>query len=146
MSDPWKRDRLGDVCRVIPGYAFKSSDWQTEGVPVVKIKNITTDNSVDLTEADCVPESVLTPKIQKFVLKDGDILVAMTGATAGNVGKVRTERPILLNQRVAKIAPVEADHGFIWSVVSSQEYQEKFFNLADGAAQPNMSSGQNRGS
>lgn len=145
MSEPWKRTRLGDVCRVIPGYAFKSSDWQAEGIPVVKIKNITTDNAVDLTETDCVPESVLTPKLQKFILNDGDILLAMTGATAGKVGKVRTKRPILLNQRVAKIAPVEADHGFIWSVVSSQEYQEKFFYLADGAAQPNMSGGQIEG-
>jgi type I restriction enzyme S subunit len=145
MNEPWKRTRLGDVCRVIPGYAFKSSDWQTEGIPVVKIKNITTDNAVDLTETDCVPETVLTPKLQKFVLNDGDILLAMTGATAGKVGKVRTKRPILLNQRVAKIAPVKADHGFIWSVVSSQEYQEKFFYLADGAAQPNMSGGQIEG-
>ena len=145
MSDAWNRGRLGDVCRVIPGYAFKSSDWQDEGIPVVKIKNITSDNAVDLTATDCVPESVLTPKLQKFVLKDGDILLAMTGATAGKVGKVRTKQPILLNQRVAKISPVEADHGFIWSVVSSQEYQEKFFNLADGAAQPNMSGGQIEG-
>lgn len=145
MSDAWNRGRLGDVCRVIPGYAFKSSDWQSEGIPVVKIKNITGDTSVDLTEIDCVPESLLTQKLQKFVLSDGDILVAMTGATAGKVGKVRTERPVLLNQRVAKIAPVEADAGFIWSVVSSQEYQEKFFYLADGAAQPNMSGGQIEG-
>lgn len=142
MSEQWKKTRLGDVCRVLPGYAFKSSDWQAEGIPVVKIKNITTDNAVDLTEIDCVPESVLTPKLQKFVLNDGDILLAMTGATAGKVGKVRTKRPILLNQRVAKISPVKADHGFIWSVVSSQAYQEKFFYLADGAAQPNMSGGQ----
>lgn len=145
MSEQWKRGKLGDVCRVVPGYAFKSSDWQTEGIPVVKIKNIKGDATVDLTEIDCVPESLLTPKLQKYVLKDGDILVAMTGATAGKVGKVRTERPILLNQRVAKIAPVEADPGFIWSVVSSEEYQEKFFYLADGAAQPNMSGGQIEG-
>lgn len=142
MTERWKRARLGDVCRVIPGYAFKSSDWKNEGIPVVKIKNITDDNTVDLTEVDCVPESLLTPKLQKFVLKDRDILVAMTGATAGKVGKVRTAGPILLNQRVAKIAPVDADPEFIWSVVSSHEYQEKFFHLADGAAQPNMSGGQ----
>ncbi len=142
MRGAWNRGRLGDVCRVIPGYAFKSSDWQDEGIPVVKIKNISGDNSVDLTATDCVPHSLLTPKLQKFVIVDGDILVAMTGATAGKVGRVRTNRPLLLNQRVAKIVPVEADPNFIWSVVSSQEYQEKFFYLADGAAQPNMSGGQ----
>jgi type I restriction enzyme S subunit len=141
----WERARLGDLCRVIPGYAFKSSDWQDSGIPVVKIKNIKGDNTVDLSEVDCVQESLLTPKLQKFVLKDGDILLAMTGATAGKVGRVRTGHPILLNQRVAKILPVEADHGFIWAVVSSDEYQKTFFHLADGAAQPNMSGGQIEG-
>ena len=145
MSEVWPKERLGKVCQVIPGYAFKSGDWQSDGIPVVKIKNIKGDSTVDLTETDCVPESVLTKKLQKFVLKDGDILVAMTGATAGKVGKVRTDKPILLNQRVAKIDPVGADHDFIWSVVSSAEYQEKFFYLADGAAQPNMSGSQIEG-
>jgi type I restriction enzyme S subunit len=145
MSRAWNRGRLGDVCRVVPGFAFKSSDWQTHGIPVVKIKNITGNNSVDLATTDFVPESLLTSKLQKFVIKDGDILVAMTGATAGKVGKVRTARSLLLNQRVAKIVPVEADREFIWAVVSSQEYQDKFFHLADGAAQPNMSGGQIEG-
>jgi type I restriction enzyme S subunit len=145
MSTTWNTGRLGDVCRVVPGYAFKSSDWQTAGIPVIKIKNITGSNSVDLATTDCVPEGLLTPKLQKFVINDGDILVAMTGATAGKVGRVRTSRKLLLNQRVAKIAPVEADPDFIWAVVSSQAYQERFFYLADGAAQPNMSGGQIEG-
>ena len=64
MSGQWNKGRLGDVCRVIPGYAFKSSDWQDSGIPVVKIKNIKGDNSVDLSEIDCVPESLLTPKLK----------------------------------------------------------------------------------
>jgi type I restriction enzyme S subunit len=145
MNTTWKIGRLGDVCRVVPGYAFKSSDWRATGIPVVKIKNITGINSVDLATTDCVPETLLTPKLQKFVINDGDILVAMTGATAGKVGRVRTSRKLLLNQRVAKIAPVEADPDFIWAVVSSQTYQERFFYLADGAAQPNMSGSQIEG-
>jgi len=145
MKAMWNKVRLGDVCRVIPGYAFKSSDWQGTGIPVVKIKNISGNNSVDLASTDFVCERLLTPRLQKFVIKDGDILVAMTGATAGKVGRVRTNRLLLLNQRVAKIDPIGADSNFIWSVVSSKEYQERFFYLADGAAQPNMSGGQIEG-
>ncbi len=145
MNTTWNTGRLGDVCRVVPGYAFKSSDWQTTGIPVVKIKNITGNNDVELASTDCVAESLLTAKLQKFVIKDRDILIAMTGATAGKVGRVRTKLPLLLNQRVAKLAPVEADPDFIWAVVSSQEYQERFFYLADGAAQPNMSGSQIEG-
>ena len=98
-----------------------------------------------MSEADCVPAALLTPKLRKFILKDRDILVAMTGATAGKVGRIRTDQPVLLNQRVAKIEPVSADSDFVWSVVSSGEYQERFFRLADGAAQPNMSGGQIEG-
>ena len=142
MSTPWATGRIGDVCRVIPGYAFKSSDWQSDGIPVVKIKNITTVNSVDLTSTDCVSDKLLTSKLKKFVIRNRDILLAMTGATAGKVGRVRTTRTLLLNQRVAKIEPVSADPDFIWAIVSSRAYQEKFFYLADGAAQPNMSGGQ----
>ena len=138
----WKRTRIGDVCRVIPGYAFKSKDWVETGIPVVKIKNIKPDCTVDLSDVDCVPHSVIIPKLEKYRLKDKDILVAMTGATAGKVGKLRTNFPVFLNQRVAKIQPLSVDPGYLWSVVSSADYQQRFFKLADGAAQPNMSGGQ----
>jgi type I restriction enzyme S subunit len=142
MNTVWETASIGDVSRVVPGYAFKSSDWKPNGIPVVKIRNITGDNFVDLASTDCVSESLLTHRLQKYLLKDGDILVAMTGATAGKVGRVRTQEPLLLNQRVAKIAPLHVDPDFIWSVVSSQKYQDAFFHLADGAAQPNMSGSQ----
>lgn len=145
ITGKWDTVPLGKVCRVIPGYAFKSKDWCDEGIPVIKIKNVQSDRSVNTENADCVPESIYSDRLKKFLLEDGDILLAMTGATAGKVGKLRTKRPMLLNQRVAKIKPVEADADFIWSLVSSDEYQSKFFNLADGAAQPNMSGGQIEG-
>jgi type I restriction enzyme S subunit len=140
-----KTVRLGDVCRVIPGYAFKSKDWCDSGIPVIKIKNIQEDRTIDVGDTDHVPESVFSERLRKFVLEDGDILLAMTGATAGKVGRLRTKKPMLLNQRVAKIQPVDADPNFIWAVTSSEEYQSKFFYLADGAAQPNMSGGQIEG-
>jgi type I restriction enzyme S subunit len=145
LSAGWRVKRLGDVAKVIPGYAFKSKDWCKEGIPVIKIKNIVGDLSVDTVEADCVPSDILTDKLRKFVLDDGDILVAMTGATAGKVGRLRCKRPHLLNQRVAKLAPFDVDSLFFWAVVSSDEYQGRFFKLADGAAQPNMSGGQIEG-
>lgn len=141
----WARVKLGDVCRVVPGYAFRSSDWQKTGIPVIKIKNIREDNTVDITQVDCVSEALFDEALARFLVKDGDILVAMTGATAGKVGRLRTDRPMLLNQRVARIDAVSIDHNFIWVIASSREYQATFFGLADGAAQPNMSGSQIEG-
>lgn len=137
--------RLGDVCKVTPGFAFKSKDWCEDGVPVLKIRNITGDGSVGVEEVDCVPPAVISSRMDRFKVADGDILLAMTGATAGKVGKLRSKNIFMLNQRVAKLAPVAIDERFFWAVVSSAEYQNRFFRLADGAAQPNMSGGQIEG-
>lgn len=42
--------KLGTYCKVISGYAFKSSDWQDEGIPVIKIGNISNGCDVILDE------------------------------------------------------------------------------------------------
>lgn len=138
----WPLVKLGEVCRVTPGFAFKSEAFQADGIPVVKIANITDDYTVDLTGAQCWPRDLFSDRLAKFVLKDKDILIAMTGATAGKVGRVRTSQELLLNQRVAKIQPVTADNDFIWFALSSDSYRERFYSIAGGAAQPNMSGGQ----
>jgi type I restriction enzyme, S subunit len=39
MSE-WKETRLGEIINVQNGYAFKSEDFETKGIPVIKIKNI----------------------------------------------------------------------------------------------------------
>ncbi len=140
IPEGWEVGKLGSVCHVLSGYAFKSRDWQKTGIPV--IKNINSDNTVQLKETDCVSKEILSNKLNKYLLKNGDFLVAMTGATAGKVGKLRINNPVLLNQRVAKLEPLEHYRAYIWQIVSSKEGQTRFFNLADGAAQPNMSASQ----
>ncbi|MEG4232707.1 restriction endonuclease subunit S [Microcoleus sp. Pol11C3] len=139
IPEGWEVAKLGDVSCVIPGYAFKSKDWQKTGIPVIKIKNINANNTVDIQQTDFVSQSILTPKLKKYLLKGGEFLIAMTGATAGKVGKLRTKEPMLLNQRVAKIEPLYNYRSYIWQIISSEEGQNRFFKLADGAAQPNMS-------
>jgi type I restriction enzyme, S subunit len=139
MKNGWRKVNLGDVCSVIPGYAFKSEHLGNSGVPVIKIKNIQDNGSVDTIDVERFPEELLTDKIGKYFLDDKDILIAMTGATAGKVGRIRCNNRILLNQRVAKIKPNNVNADFIWSIVSSKDYRNLFFRLADGAAQPNMS-------
>ena len=138
----WEVKILGDLCNVVPGYAFKSKDWQDTGVGVVKIKNIKSDNTIDIQDADCISSDILSPKLDKYQLITGDFLIAMTGATAGKVGRLRTKTPMMLNQRVAKFDPIDAYRDYVWCKVSIKETQQDFFRLADGTAQPNMSGSQ----
>ncbi|MEE8575048.1 MAG: restriction endonuclease subunit S [Thermodesulfobacteriota bacterium] len=139
IPEGWKMATLGDVSNIIPGYAFKSKDWSENGISVIKIKNIRPENLIDTEKIDHVPEDILTLKHKKYWVRHGDILIAMTGATAGKIGKLRSKRPMLLNQRVAKIDPIMPYKEYVWCSVSNPEAERGFYALADGAAQPNMS-------
>ncbi|MBY0472992.1 restriction endonuclease subunit S [Patescibacteria group bacterium] len=138
-----KTVRLGDIAEVIPGYAFKSTDFvETKGVPVIKIKNITNDYRVSIDDVIYIPESLLTKKLEKFIVIKDDFLVAMTGATAGKMGRVFPKTKAVLNQRVAKIQPKNIDKEYLWSLLAREDFTQKLYKLADGAAQPNMSGSQ----
>ncbi len=142
IPEGWEVATLGAVSTIIPGYAFRSKDWTDAGIPVIKIKNIRLGNLIDTEQVDHVPEGILSTTHKKYWLYNGDILIAMTGATAGKIGKLRSKEPVLLNQRVAKIDPKHPFEEFVWCTVSSPGADERFFALADGAAQPNMSGSQ----
>ena len=114
----WEVGRLGDLCSVVPGYAFKSKDWQDKGVAVVKIKNIKSDNTIDTQNVNCVSPEILLPKLDKYRLENADFLIAMTGATAGKIGRLRTKTIMMLNQRVAKLNPIDGYRDYIWCKIS----------------------------
>ena len=103
IPEGWSIKRLDEISNILSGFAFKGEDFQDQGIPVVKIKNITGDNTVNTFDTDFISEKNLNEKIKKYILKNGDIVVAMTGATAGKVGRISGHKILLLNQRVAKI-------------------------------------------
>jgi type I restriction enzyme, S subunit len=139
----WEVRKLGDIADIVSGYAFKSKDFQKSGIPVIKIKNIKGNNMVDCIDTDFVSKDLNTLKLEKYILTNGDVLVAMTGATAGKAGRVCTKNTLFLNQRVAKIQPKETIfYPFCWSRLESDESQNELYDLAGGAAQPNMSGAQ----
>jgi type I restriction enzyme, S subunit len=74
------------IDRALPGFAFKSGHLGDDGTPVVKIGNITDDGAVDLNLVQRLPDSYLDP--EKFRLSNRDIVLAMTGATAGKAGRI----------------------------------------------------------
>ena len=107
MSE-WKKEKLGDYVEVLSGFAFKSKDFTSEGVPVIKIKNISPPN-VSLEDLSYVPMTIVTQN-PRYILSRGDVLIAMTGShinqiasVVGRVGRIRYDVLSVLNQRVGKI-------------------------------------------
>jgi len=139
VPEGWEVSTIGKISNVILGYAFRSKDWCDQGIPVIKIKNIRPRNLIDVDQVDHISEATLSSKQEKYWISHGDILIAMTGATAGKVGKLRSNERMLLNQRVAKIESQVQFKEYLWCSISTPEAEKKFHALADGVAQPNMS-------
>lgn len=145
--------KLGDVAKVISGYAFKSSSFSVDGtVPVIKIKNIKT-GSASLDDADYVDIDFIKKIDNKFHIKSNDILISLTGShmtqpnsVVGRVGKY----PIgyataLLNQRAGKIIPNEklVNHSYLYYVLLQDDIRHEIAQMAHGAAsQANVSPSQ----
>lgn len=138
---------LGMVAKIRSGYAFKSDHMGDVGLPIIKIKNVTPP-TVDISDCERVPEQIISsiPNVERFELKGGDTLIAMTGATVGKVGKFpHTHERYFLNQRVGKVyltVPDSADYNFLYYVLSQDVYVRQMFGAAGGSAQANISGSQ----
>ena len=105
----WDDSKLGDVAKVISGYAFKGKDFsENKGVPVIKIKNIQKEKVV-ISDEYFLDESFLSINSKFHCVKD-DVLISLTGShitlpnsVVGRVAKYHYDFTSLLNQRGGKI-------------------------------------------
>ncbi len=135
----WTVGCLGDVTRLLGGFAFRSQDWMTEGIPVVKIGSVKP-GLVDLDQVSYVSERV-SQQAKRFQLNPGDLLIGMTGYV-GEVGLVPPTQSLpLLNQRVGKFEPKQGglDWGFIYCLTRRSEFKAAVETRAHGTAQANVS-------
>ena len=134
--------KLSDIADIYSGYAFKSKDLQNNGIPVLKIKNV--NNKIVNKECDqFFPEELMTSKLEKYLLEEDDILVAMTGqGSLGRVGKMNNkDGQYLVNQRVGIIRPKDSglEANYLYAALALDTYEEQLFTIGLGAGQPNVS-------
>jgi len=144
----WKECKLGDVAKLINGFAFKGSDFLNSGVPVIKIKNVKP-GKILLDNLSYV--SVLTAsEKEKYLINSSDILITMSGnrsdgspdSWVGKVSLFKVKGQYLLNQRVGILRPIinPISIEYLAFLLSSMEYQQHFINLANSSGgQANIS-------
>ncbi|MBU2864404.1 restriction endonuclease subunit S [Reinekea forsetii] len=143
IPEGWEIGNIGDIAIAKGGYAFKGKSFINVGNPVIKIKNITGDGRVDIQGTVCIDDEQ-AKLAERFKLSDGDLLMAMTGATVGKIGFVVTEgKAIYLNQRVAKFESKQFGRKISWFLFCCFRRDPIFDSVvsaAQGSAQPNISS------
>lgn len=134
LPEGWHYKPVNSIVSLLSGYAFKSDSFSENGrYKIVTIKNVQ-DGVFDGENVSLVDD--IPPKMPTHcVLNNGDVLLSLTG----NVGRVCmvVGENYLLNQRVAKL---KSDYpSFTYCIFRSKDMYDEMNNLANGAAQQNLS-------
>jgi len=96
---------LGEVSEFINGYAFKPSNWENDGLKIIRIQNLTDQDKVFNRTTKVVPE--------KYIVHKGDLLISWS-ATLG-IFEWKSDEDALLNQHIFK------------AVLDSNVIEKKYF-------------------
>jgi type I restriction enzyme S subunit len=141
----WECDYLSSKVQVQGGYAFKSKDFQTEGVQLIRIGNLY-NNQLSLNRDPIFLPKEFLKTLPQFILNKGDIILSMTGTAGkrdyGFAVQINIEEKLYLNQRVCKFMFQEAkiDKDFLLNVLHSEFYLTKLYESVTGTKQANLNS------
>lgn len=142
MKQGWEIKKLGEVCEIINGFAFKSQLFKDCGDDILRISNIQNGVIDDSDIAHFSKNDYPKVDFDKYTVFPNDIIVALSGATTGKFGINNTGRKLYLNQRVAICREKTNDvhHRFLLYFLKTQS--KSFLESAAGVAQPNLSTEQ----
>ncbi|HEN9552781.1 restriction endonuclease subunit S [Acinetobacter baumannii] len=131
----WENGCLGDITAIQGGYAFKSNSFGKGATKVLRIGDIR--NKIFL---DCF-NGVYSEEIPdaRYVVSKDAIVMALSGATFGKLGKVVTGSAYL-NQRVATFKVNEkTTNEYVYQVMLSKDFFNYIQSIPSASAQPNIS-------
>ena len=138
FSGEWEEHTIGHYIKIQGGYAFKSEAFRDNGIPIIRISNLPQNsNTVDLSDCVYYDDGPYT----NYIVKDGDLLIAMSGATTGKIAIYRSLRKAFLNQRVGCFRSIgNIYYPILYALVQSPAFQSQLGKKLIAGAQPNISS------
>ena len=99
-----KMKTLGTVATYINGRAFKPSEWETEGKPIIRIQNLTNEDA---------PYNCSSKEFEgKYLVKNGNLLFAWSASLGAHIWK---GPDAWLNQHIFKVVPnKDVDQSYLY--------------------------------
>ena len=135
-----KEEILSKKVDLIHGHQFRDNDFVEDGIPIVKIGQLKLNGQIDLTDCSFVSNNE-SEKFSDYIIKKGDILMALTGATLGKTVRVTKDFGIIFqNYRVGKFQPVDntINKDFLYYLLTCNDIQREMLLKINTAAQGNI--------
>ncbi len=96
LPNHWRSVRIGDICELANGMAFKASEWATSGLPIIRIQNL---NNAEASFNYCA-----TAVEARFMVEPGELLFAWSGTPGTSFGAHIWSGPAgVLNQHIFRV-------------------------------------------
>jgi type I restriction enzyme S subunit len=133
LPEGWRVGKLGDICIIKNGYAFKSKDYVDKGVSIVRTTNFKNE-TIDLNTNQVFLTEEKSKEYEKFFLNKFDHLLVMVGASIGkNVITPSKVLPSLQNQNMWNFKIKKQDLKFYCIFLVRKMIKEQL-NSASGSA------------
>lgn len=130
--------RLKEFFDIVSGFAFKSVDYEQEGLPLIRIGDV--GNDFDENNMVFLPEDY-REDYKRFLLKINDIVVSLTGEGKLKSDLILEDDKYLLNQRVGSLRAKENTNVlFFYYLINYYSLTKKqFYWWSNGKTQLNIS-------
>ena len=132
----WSWIKLEDIAEINGGFAFKSSDYTSDGIRVIRISDF---NEMGF-KSDKVVRYPYSLDLERYRLEENNILMAMTGGTVGKSLLVQAlPEPMIVNQRVATIKLIQGINSTYINSLIRSELIQSVINEAKNSTNDNIS-------
>jgi type I restriction enzyme S subunit len=135
----WEWTSLGNVQVFTNGYAFKSEDYQSSGVGIIRMGELGANGEIDERNMKYVTNDIAQSLPETFRVRPGDLLMGMSGSI-GKLAINRSDKTYLLNQRVGRLEPILIEKAFLHVFLKTVE--RHYLRISFGMAIKNLSTKQ----
>lgn len=95
VPNEWKRTSVSDICSLQNGHSFKPKDWDTTGLPIIRIQNLNGSQNFNYFSGE--PQD-------RWIVENGQILFSWAGTKGVSFGPfIWKGKKGVLNQHIFKV-------------------------------------------
>ena len=151
LPEGWRVGKFGEVIEFINGYAFKSKDLSKEPIEdsfkVFKMGDIKKGGGFNPGKTKGYFPRTLSQKLDKYILKNGDLLMSMTDmkdaiSLLGHTALMIYDNEYLVNQRVGLIRAnndIDIEYPYLYLLTNNEDFIAGIRASANSGVQVNLS-------
>ncbi|MGH1387458.1 restriction endonuclease subunit S [Kordia sp.] len=136
----WEDSHLKRVCKLIKDGTHASIPRVDKGFPLLSVRNIVNNEFINLEDDSCISKKDYLSITKSFKVEEGDIQLAIVGATMGKVAVVKKLKPFATQRSIATIRVHQKylNNRYLFYFMRGEKFQNFLWNNTNYSAQPGI--------